>query len=301
MSFGIYTNSSGCQTLTINFGKLGSGSNTLTYDSGFLSCIRNRLNAQMADARNNWNSDTTKYSAIYNACNNSLTWYNSVNDVFGFHLDCATYVCDTSATEISNKGNFSTSSKTYEATDENTYHSSISGTLNNGDFALKKVDSAKEISGNIDSDTFNSVNGIAGAEFEVYDASGNLLYFTGSAGEYTLSSSSTAGAVTTLAVNSGGCLKLTGLSYSTTYKIKETKAPDGYGLNTGQMTFTVDGAKVNYFAFPDTAASGYTLPSTGGIGTLAIRFLGMAIMLVPAAAVLAGRRKKRRGGGSYRS
>lgn len=257
--------------------------------------IQQRLNEQMYYARQNWDDENSRK---YNTYQNTLSWYNNVKDVFGFHLDCATYVCDTSATVISNKGNFSTSSKTYEATDENTYHSSISGTLNNGDFALKKVDSAKEISGPIDSDTFNSVNGITGAEFEVDDASGNLLYFTGGAGEYTLSSSSTAGAVTTLAVNSGGCLKLAGLSYSTTYKIKETKAPDGYGVNTDQITFTVDGAKVNYFAFPDKAETGYTLPSTGGIGIAPFILAGFILTTIPLI-ITCWRRKKKRGG-TYR-
>lgn len=83
-----------------------------------------------------------------------------------------------------------------------------------------------------------------------------------------------------------------------------------YSLNTGQTLNDVfSGDTVNETVLSQagsaafnntTSASGYTLPSTGGTGTLPIRLLGMAIMLVPAAAVLAGRRWKKRGGGSSR-
>ena len=67
---------------------------------------------------------------------------------------------------------------------------------------------------------------LAGAQFQLYDSAGNLLYFT-SAGQYTTDTTNGRNYVES---NSSGQIVVSGLSAGT-YTLKESKAPTGYALD----------------------------------------------------------------------
>ena len=146
------------------------------------------------------------------------------------------------------------------------------------------------------------------AEFTLYKDDGTTVY-----------TNETFKGTTTTDIN--GKIKITGLAAGT-YKLKETKAPVGYSLNThvydiviaenindltGELkswTITIDGehtstftmdngkateTKVEGVEIPNTKLS--SLPSTGGIGTTIFTIGGCLIMIVAAGLFFASRRK----------
>ena len=156
-----------------------------------------------------------------------------------------------------------------------------------------------------------------------------LLYFTGSQGVYTYDSSntvSTAGATADLVTDSDGSLKIKGLDAGT-YTLLETKAPDGYVLPNGSIEIiiqdqkpdgTIDkvssgnvtasgGAALNgevtisdnsttiSFKVQNTSSdeAGFTLPTTGGMGTMIFTIAGILIMGGAVALIVVAARKKR--------
>lgn len=174
-----------------------------------------------------------------------------------------------------------------------------------------------------------SSNVLPGAEFTLYtddpSVNANAPTFSHNVGEDVLFD----GKVTNGIVISDeeGQLRITGLKEGT-YYLKETRAPEGYSLNTqvfkieiknlqfydkgeneGKLkgwdifindnktaSFTVDTeGKVSYPPFtgvviPNTKLS--SLPSTGGIGTTIFTLGGCAIMIIAAGLYFASRRKK---------
>ena len=86
-----------------------------------------------------------------------------------------------------------------------------------------------------------------------------------------------------------------------TYKVKETKAPAGYNLNsseytvdistTGVITVTVDGnpSEVNQVEVPDYPV---TVPSTGGMGTMMFYIGGAALIACAGVLLFVLKRKK---------
>lgn len=156
-----------------------------------------------------------------------------------------------------------------------------------------------------------------------------LLYFTGSKGVYIYNSSntvSTAGATADLVTDSDGSLKIKGLDAGT-YTLLETKAPDGYVLPNGSIEIiiqdqepdgTIDkvssgnvtasgGAALNgevtisdnsttiSFKVQNTSSdeAGFTLPTTGGMGTMIFTIAGILIMGGAVALIVVAARKKR--------
>lgn len=104
-----------------------------------------------------------------------------------------------------------------------------------------------------------------------------------------------------------------------TYHLKETKAPDGHILQEKEITFTIEidtvkgglalkwnGSEVfpnvyNQFEHPDTTitvinSAGVVLPETGGPGTAAYTFGGLAMIAVGLMYGLSMRRKREKGG-----
>lgn len=100
---------------------------------------------------------------------------------------------------------------------------------------------------------------------------------------------------TTLTTDANGNIKVEGL-FTGTYYFKEVKAPEGYSVNTTDVsvTLTQDGEakniiKANPATMLDTKLS--SLPSTGGIGTTIFTIGGCLIMIVAAGLFFASRRK----------
>lgn len=140
--------------------------------------------------------------------------------------------------------------------------------------------------------------GLQGAKFELKlkDAT-EKIGFTGSDSTYTKAAEGTA----TPTTGEGGKLTLKGLAPGT-YKLKETKAPAGYVLSAGETEITI--ADTDFDGIPDSKeqsttdttttqttekdnglisitvenTKGFTLPRTGGIGTVLFSMIGIVLM-----------------------
>lgn len=165
-----------------------------------------------------------------------------------------------------------------------------------------------------------------GAEFQLYNSAGQLLYFT-STGEYTTDTTQMDHIVT----SNGGQLTVTGLDAGT-YTLKESKAPAGYVLDTTVYTIAISptyneltGELLNYsvtvnggvntitfehekldngtinstdnaadtdtFAIVNTAM--HTLPETGGIGIIILTVVAAALMALFGTMFMALKKDKR--------
>lgn len=135
-------------------------------------------------------------------------------------------------------------------------------------------------------------NRLNGAEFQLADADGNLVYVVpvnDDAGDFAYyrvaTSSSESGATTTIVVN--GSVTIDGLD-AETYTLTETKAPEGYNLLTESETVTVTADNKASITVENVAGS--LLPSTGGMGTTIIYIVG-AVLVIGAGIVLVVRRR----------
>ena len=147
--------------------------------------------------------------------------------------------------------------------------------------------------------------GLQGAVFELkLKDTTQKIGFTGSGGTYTKAADGTAA----LTTGTDGKLTLKGLAPGT-YKLKETKAPAGYVLSAAETEITI--ADTNFNGIPDSKeqpttdttttqttttqttekdkdnglvsitvenTKGFTLPRTGGIGTVLFSMIGIVLM-----------------------
>ena len=147
--------------------------------------------------------------------------------------------------------------------------------------------------------------GLQGAVFELkLKDTTQKIGFTGSGGAYTKAADGTA----TPTTGTDGKLTLKGLAPGT-YKLKETKAPAGYVLSAAETEITI--ADTNFNGIPDSKeqpttdttttqttttqttekdkdnglvsitvenTKGFTLPRTGGIGTVLFSMIGIVLM-----------------------
>ena len=141
-------------------------------------------------------------------------------------------------------------------------------------------------------DAIADANKIAGVEFALYsdEELTDQIKVSGSAGVYTVDPAGTA----TLTTATGGKLEIKGLPAGT-YYLKETKTIDGYNLLSGavvidlNVTVEESGSSVTYKLGNETLAGnavsqniinkkGFTLPQTGGVGTLMFILIGGVLM-----------------------
>lgn len=140
--------------------------------------------------------------------------------------------------------------------------------------------------------------GLQGAVFELkLKDTTQKIGFTGSGGAYTKAADGTAA----LTTGTDGKLTLKGLAPGR-YKLKETKAPAGYVLSAGETEITI--ADTDFDGIPDSKeqpttdttttqttekdnglvsitvenTKGFTLPRTGGIGTVLFTMVGIVLM-----------------------
>lgn len=167
-------------------------------------------------------------------------------------------------------------------------------------------------------DADNTQTPLAGAEFKLYsDSTCNTeVKFEGSNGVYTHKTNGTA----TLTTASNGQIQLKGLAHGT-YYLKEVKAPGGYQLPsdanavttvvlndansedgdldnsssaTGTMVTGTASASGNVLSFQlKNEKPSFTLPTTGGMGTVAFTTGGLLIMACGAALLLFAFKKRK--------
>lgn len=145
-------------------------------------------------------------------------------------------------------------------------------------------------------------------------AEGTPIAMTTNNGQYWVAANGASGTTTELTVAAGGSLKLNGLDEGT-YYLTETATASGYtkldkpivivitpNANAGEgeetitatvddVTANVDGGAVNLTVENTKNESGFTLPQTGGAGTLFVTIIGVGL-IAAAVILLAVSRKK---------
>ena len=141
---------------------------------------------------------------------------------------------------------------------------------------------------------------LANAGFEVRkDGAADALTFVKlSDGVYKYVPADTEGAVTEVVTDANGKVKVQGLDIGT-YKFKEVTAPQGYSVNTTDVSATLEVAKkdngtasgvlTQNTSMKDTKLG--ALPSTGGMGTYLFTIIGVVVMAGAAGAFFMSRRR----------
>ena len=144
---------------------------------------------------------------------------------------------------------------------------------------------------------------LTGAEFTLSATEGGeaIHFVQTSAGHYTKAVDGQTG-TTTLAVDNNGKLILSGLKAGT-YYLTETKAPaGGYKVPSKPFTLTVkdddndgiaDGFTTGYAEVKVENSKGFSLPSTGGAGTVMFAVGGVALIALGGAMIVVLRKKSK--------
>lgn len=155
-------------------------------------------------------------------------------------------------------------------------------------------------------DSVTETKTLSGAEFLVKNGDGKYLVRKDGVSSWVEADSIDAAkqidGIVKLTSGGNGEFEITGLKYgnkegvggagSTTYKLVEIKAPDGYALMGSDISFTVDKDSYNGAdAVLKVKNTTITIPQTGGIGTVVFTVVGLSLITI---SVIAIRRKKAR-------
>lgn len=211
----------------------------------------------------------------------------------GFTIDLRELVADTANPNAGKKITVTYTAKVKEVTVENTAGSHTADATYGGNNVPVKL-----FTGEItllkygDSD---EANVLKDAEFEVSkdEAATPLKFKLQENGNYRYAPDAE-DASTVVKTNAEGKIVVEGLNVGT-YHFKETKAPEGYSINTDgkDITLTQTGVATDIVKASDKLNDTKlnALPSTGGIGTTIFTIGGCAIMIVAAGLFFATRRK----------
>lgn len=127
-------------------------------------------------------------------------------------------------------------------------------------------------------DSVNANNVAAGVKFTLSEDGTLVNVIKNADGNYRVAAAGETGAVTEMETTSAGQLKISGLSAGI-YKLTETKAPDGYNLLSAPIEITLNTDTSEHVHEQDVInKKGFTLPQTGGIGTLMFILIGGVLM-----------------------
>ena len=177
-------------------------------------------------------------------------------------------------------------------------NTATAGHENGNEYGSKE---SKTYEGNITLTKYGENNvTLANAGFEVRkDGAADALTFVKlSNGAYKYVPADTEGAVTEVVTDANGKVKVQGLDVGT-YKFKEVTAPQGYSVNTTDVSATLEVAEDDNGIASDvltqTTSMNDTklgsLPSTGGMGTYLFTIIGVVVMAGAAGAFFMSRRK----------
>ena len=218
------------------------------------------------------------------------------NEKNTFTLDMSSLVASTANPNMGHKVKITYKAKVTAVTAENTPYKTTGNTTISGDevnvftgtITFTKVDAQ------------NNAKTLEGAQFTLAkkdkenNTYGSALTFTKQEdGSYIYDETSEN---TVLESDKNGKVIVKGLGIGT-YKFTETKAPEGYSINTNidEVTLSVTNKATEIFSngttmkVPDTKLS--ALPSTGGIGTTIFTIAGCVIMIAAAGLFFASRKK----------
>ncbi len=123
-----------------------------------------------------------------------------------------------------------------------------------------------------------TVTKLNGAEFTLSEGNTAIAFVKVADGEYRVATADDTNTTTTL-VATTGTLLISGLDVGE-YSLKETKAPDGYNLPSSAKTIEIKGDEADGYADVTIENSkGFTLPTTGGIGTMLFTAAGILLVL----------------------
>ena len=219
----------------------------------------------------------------------NISSYDSIKVTYGATLN------QDSSLVLGEEGNTGTATLTYSNNPYSSGTQTISGTtpVTIYTYGIKviKVDNS------------DSTKLLEGAQFTLSDSS-STLYFVESNGIYYLASSFTEGATTTLETNSSGEIVIYGLDEGT-YYLRETKAADGYTLDSTKQTITItdsdlDGLLDNVendddgiYEITVKNKTGIVLPTTGGIGTTIFVAIGVVLVVAGLSMIVISSKKKK--------
>lgn len=250
----------------------------------------------------------TNITALYTTGN-----YTKIKVTYDATITSAIQIVDNSNTESPIGANVNTAyldynNNPYEAGDDPTWETdSDFATVYTYGIKVTKVDSTDD-------------SPLSDAEFTLHKAgndgqpTGSEIQFIGSNGTYRVAKADENGSDETLAVDSNGELTISGLDVDT-YILTETKAPGGYVLPSSGVTVTITDGKDNgadsdaaqtpdgiiddeadateeekhssgYVSLQVKNHQGFTLPTTGGMGTVLFTAAGIALMGLGLAALV---------------
>ena len=212
----------------------------------------------------------------------------------GFTIDLSSLVADTANPNAGKKITVTYTAKVNETTVKNTAGSHAAGVDYGGENVPVKLFTGELVLLKYGDGDVN--NALANAEFVLYkDGEEVPLTFTKQKnGKYKYAPDAE-DATATLVTDENGLIDVEGLNVGS-YHFEETKAPEGYSINTDgkTLTLTVNGdvATANLYnegQLNDTKLN--ALPSTGGIGTTIFTIAGCAIMVAAAGLFFASRKR----------
>ena len=236
-------------------------------------------------------SEDVEYTITASANTYTITFtYSSISSYKQITVTYSATLNQDSTLVIGSTGNTNTATLTYS---NNPYKTSSSQSQSDGATVYTYGITITKL------DNDDKTTPLVGAEFTLSDSEGNVLSFIKVDGVYYLANSTDEGATSTLTTDDTGTISIKGLDVGT-YILVETKAADGYNVDSTEIEITLtddnldgllDDENSGIYEYTVYNKTGFSLPTTGGIGTTI--FVTVGILLVGCGVALIVASKKR--------